>query len=332
MTRRAPVRLAMSGAAILLAALVALAWLAFRRDLGEAHARVASGSLLAATRCGPIEYAQAGSGPAVLLVHGAGGGFDQVLDVADELAKSGFRAIAVSRFGYLRTPLPADASPQAQADAHACLLDALGIRRAAIVGVSAGAPSSMQFALRHPQRCDALFLLVPLAYAPRPALELSAAQRFMFEQGIRSDLLYWLALRLAPTLVTRTVLATPPEVVAQADAAERKRVQQVAERILPLSRRQAGLRNDAAIAATLGRYDLERIAAPTMVLSVADDLYGTYGSAGYTAANVPGSHFIGYARGGHAWVGRHAEVMGELKAFLVAPRERLEGYHFIWHL
>jgi pimeloyl-ACP methyl ester carboxylesterase len=52
----------------------------------------------------------------------------------------------MSRFGYLRTPLPADASAAAQADAHACLLDALGIRRAAIVGASAGAPSAMQFA------------------------------------------------------------------------------------------------------------------------------------------------------------------------------------------
>ena len=34
---------------------------------------------------------------------------------------------APSRFGYLRTPLPSDASPAAQADAHSCLLDALGL-------------------------------------------------------------------------------------------------------------------------------------------------------------------------------------------------------------
>lgn len=41
----------------------------------------------------------------------------------------GFRTIAVSRFGYLGTPLPADPSPAAQADAYAALLDALGIQR-----------------------------------------------------------------------------------------------------------------------------------------------------------------------------------------------------------
>ena len=62
--------------------------------------------------------------------------------------------------------LPADASPEAQADAHACLLDALGIPNAAVVGVSAGGPSAMQFAIRHPQRTAALVLLVPLSWRP----------------------------------------------------------------------------------------------------------------------------------------------------------------------
>ena len=54
------------------------------------------------------------------------GGFDQGLELGDGLVRAGFRLIAPSRFGYLRTPLPADASAEAQADAHASLLDALG--------------------------------------------------------------------------------------------------------------------------------------------------------------------------------------------------------------
>jgi hypothetical protein len=45
----------------------------------------------------------------------------------------------MSRFGYLRTPLPKDAAPAAQADAHACLLDALHLSRVPILGISAGA-------------------------------------------------------------------------------------------------------------------------------------------------------------------------------------------------
>ena len=123
-----------------LAAVLAAGWLAYQDDLRREVERVSSGSQLVDTPCGPIEFAAAGSGPAVLLVHGAGGGFDQVLEFVDQFAGAGFRAVAMSRFGYLRTPLPADASAAAQADAHACLLDALKIERAALFGALAVDP------------------------------------------------------------------------------------------------------------------------------------------------------------------------------------------------
>jgi 2-hydroxy-6-oxonona-2,4-dienedioate hydrolase len=46
----------------------------------------------------------------VLIVHCAGGGYDQGLAFGEPLS-SGWRIIAMSRFGYLRTPLPPDAWP-----------------------------------------------------------------------------------------------------------------------------------------------------------------------------------------------------------------------------
>jgi hypothetical protein len=101
----------------------------FRRDIGVAYGRIASGSLLLRTPCGPIEYAEVGEGPAVLIVHGAGGGFDQGIAFGTELANRGLRVVAMSRFGYLRTPMPADASAAAQADAHVCLPLLLGGKR-----------------------------------------------------------------------------------------------------------------------------------------------------------------------------------------------------------
>lgn len=304
----------------LLAVAMLVAWLAYRSDLRRELERVSSGSQVIATRCGPIEYASLGTGPAVLLVHGAGGGFDQGLEIAQHLAAHGFHVIAMSRFGYLRTPMPADASPAAQADAHACLLDALGIERAAVVGISAGAPSSMQFALRHARRTSAMLLLVPLAYAPRdettPATQPSRSARFILEQGLKSDVLFWSALKVMPSVVTRTILATPPEVVAAAGARERERARDLMEHILPVSRRQRGLLNDSAVGASIGRYELERIKAPTLVISLQDDLYGTFDSARYTARHIPGARFVGYPSGGHVWVGHHGEVLGEMVAFL----------------
>jgi pimeloyl-ACP methyl ester carboxylesterase len=138
----------------------ALAYARYRPVRNAARARVSTGSHIAVTSCGPIEYSVAGEGPTVLVVHGAGGGFDQGLDIGDGLVRAGFRVIAPSRFGYLRTPLPGDSSPEAQADAHACLLDTLDIPDVAIMGVSAGGPSALQFALRFPARTRALVLLL----------------------------------------------------------------------------------------------------------------------------------------------------------------------------
>jgi 2-hydroxy-6-oxonona-2,4-dienedioate hydrolase len=307
-------------AGLLVAGLSVLTYTRYQRDIHQARERISVGSQIAETPCGPIEYAVAGNGPPVLVVHGAGGGYDQGMDFAPALVQSGFRVIAMSRFGYLRTPLPADASAAAQADAHACLLDALNIRRAAIAGASARAPSSMQFALRHPDRTVALVLLVPAAYVPRPGgappMKTPPGTEFLFDTALKSDFLFWAAPRLARQTVIRAILATPPAVVERASADERARVAQVLDHILPVSPRRLGLLNDAKITSSLPRYELERIEAPTLILSVVDDLYGRYDGARYSAEHIPHARFIGYPSGGHLWVGHQKEVMSEIVAFL----------------
>jgi pimeloyl-ACP methyl ester carboxylesterase len=314
-------------AGIVAGAISGVVYSRYRRDIRQARARVSTGSEIANTVCGPIELAVAGEGPPVLVVHGAGGGYDQGLDFAKPLAEQGFRTIAMSRFGYLRTPLPADASASAQADAHACLLDTLGIERAAVAAASAGAPSAMQFALRHPTRCGALVLLVPAAYAPRPhgapPLQTPAQTEFLFSTALRFDLLFWAAMRCARSLMIEAILATPLAVVENASSEERTRLDQVLKHVLPISPRRQGLLNDAAIVSTLERYELERIAVPTLVIGIADCLFGTFAPARYTAEHTPGARFIQYETGGHLWVGHHREIVGEIAAFLKeAPATR----------
>ena len=309
---------------LLIAGLFARVLANYQRDIHQARERISVGSQIVETPCGQIEYAVAGNGSPVLVVHGAGGGFDQGLDFSEALVQSGFRVIAMSRFGYLRTPLPTDASPAAQADAYACLLDALNIRRAAVVGFSAGAPSSMQFALRHPERTAALVLLVPAAYPahleqrPEGAMpkQTSAGTKFMFDTALKSDLLLWAAFRLAPQTIYQAILGTPPEVVESASADERARVAETLDHLLPFSARRLGVLNDAANENPLPRYELERIAAPTLVLSAADDGYGTYDGARYSAEHIPNARFIGYSSGGHLLVGHQEEVMSEITSFL----------------
>jgi 2-hydroxy-6-oxonona-2,4-dienedioate hydrolase len=300
--------------------LVAATWWRFDSDVKAASIRAARASTLASTRCGPIEYEEAGAGIPLLVVHGSGGGHDQGMAFAGALAQQGVRVIAMSRFGYLRTPMPADATPAAQADAHACLLDALGIRKAAVLGGSAGGPSAMQLAIRHPDRVSALVLVVPLAYkpgtvgdsAPRP----SAAGEKWLMRLLGSDFLFWAALHVARDQVIRHVVATPPEQVAAASPQEQARVNAMVDNILPVSLRAEGLRSDTALSMHLAPMPLETIRASTLIFSTRDDAFGTYAGAQYTATRIPGARFVGWEHGGHVWVGHDDEIRREILQLL----------------
>ena len=320
------VRIAVSGLiTLILLVAVSLIWWRFDKDMELASARAAQGSVLMATRCGPIEYQEAGTGAPLLVVHGSGGGHDQGMAFAGTLAHQGIRVIAMSRFGYLRTPMPADASPAAQADAHVCLLDALGIRQAAVLGGSAGAPSATQMAIRYSDRVSALVLMVPLAYKPGALTDsappLAPWVEKMLMRLIGSDFLFWAGLHVARDQLIKVVLATPPERVAAASPQERARVNTMLDHILPVSARAEGLRSDTAVGKNMKPLPLESIRAPTLVISTRDDGYGTYASAQYTANRIAGAKFIGFEAGGHTWVGHDDEVQAEIVKLLI-PQAR----------
>jgi 2-hydroxy-6-oxonona-2,4-dienedioate hydrolase len=293
--------------------------LAYRRDIRAARARVASGSKLLHSPCGSIEYADEGSGPVIFAIHGAGGGFDQSLELARDFLPAGYRVVAPSRFGYLRTPLPRDASPVSQADAYECLLDALKLEKVVVIGGSMGAPSAMQLCLRHPDHCSLLVLLFPIAFAPRSGNEPphpSPSAQFVMGTILRSDFAFWAASRFARNAVMKSILATPPIDFEKATPDEQQRTLEIMRNIEPISQRAEGLKNDGAVAPSIGRYELEQIAVPTLVISAEDDLFGTYNGGRYTAEHIPGARFVGYPTGGHVLVGRGSEVRSELTQFL----------------
>ena len=310
-----------AGVALIL--MVAVMWVAWRfhSDIAVASAKAAQGSILITTRCGPIEYQKAGTGTPLLMVHGSGGGHDHGMAFAGKLTERGIRVIAMSRFGYLRTPMPFDASPAAQADAHVCLLDPLGINKAAVAGGSAGGPSALQMAIRHPDRVSALVLLVPLAYKPSTSADsakpLAPWAEALLMQLIGSDFLFWSALHVARDQVIRYVLATPPEQVHAASPQERARINSILDQILPVSSRAAGLRSDSVLGKSLGPAALEKVRAPTLVISVRDDGFGTYAGSKYTASQIKGAKFVGFEHGGHVWVGHDDQVMAEVVKLIV---------------
>ena len=242
-------------------------WWQFRTDIAAARNRVATGSTVMQTPCGAIEYADAGTGMPLLAVHGSGGGYDQGMAFAAPLTARGIRVIAVSRFGYLRSPMPGDGSAEAQADAFVCLLDGLGIDTVAIMGGSAGAPSALAMAINHPDRVSALILVAPLDYKP-PTEANSAAPMAPWVENtmmtvLGSDFLFWTAAHTFRNQLMATVLATPPALMDTVSGAEQARANAMLDSILPISARIVGLRADTAASKSLTPSRLDLITAPS---------------------------------------------------------------------
>lgn len=305
----------MLAATLLAAASMGAAFRRYRRDLASASARIRATRQFACGPGGPIEYAREGAGVPALVIHGAGGGFDQGLLLGEQLLGAGFDIIAPSRFGYLDTAVPLDASPAAQADAHAVLLDALGIEAAIVVGASAGAPSAIELALRHPQRIAALILLVPRAYSPGgPDIHAPPESRPMLDLVLAgADFPLWLAMRWARGAVVR-FLGVPPAVERGASRAERRRVTRIMASLLPLARRLPGLRVDGDT--PIGPQPIARITAPTLAIGARDDLYSTLPAAVYLARTIAGAELMVADEGGHLLVGQTETLRARVMAFL----------------
>jgi pimeloyl-ACP methyl ester carboxylesterase len=306
---------------LMLAALLALAaasaiLVRYRRELKRARHATQQGSLIAETAAGRIEYTAQGAGPTLFSIHGAGGGFDQGLVNAAVLVGGGFRIIAPSRFGYLRTPVPQDPSPAAQADAHAALLSTLKVSKAVVLGVSAGARSALELAVRRPDLVAALILIVPAVYASDNPVRVDETRGSKFVFGIvnvGADFAWWAAQKAAPSMLMRFV-GVPPQCFAETSRTERNRAANIVASIQPLSLRFPGINIDSA--PNLHELPLEGIRAPTLIISARDDLFNTAPAAEYAARRIKGARLAIYDTGGHLLVGRADQARTEARAFL----------------
>src|ERR1039458_6882915 len=210
--------------------LAAVVYAAFAHDLAAARARLVGRSKTVETSFGTLEYAEMGEGPPILVVHGAEGGFDQGIDMTGALAGRGYRLIAPSRFGYLRSTMPGKPTTAMQANAYAQLLDRLGIGKAAAVRFSAGA---------------------------------------LVGAMVNSDFAGWAVLKLmtiTPGVMTGMMLGTDGALVRAAEPSEKARLRQALEHILPISPRIAGMNFDVKTAATREPDPVEKITCPVLTI------------------------------------------------------------------
>ena len=106
-------------------------------------------------------YIEEGEGPPVLLLHGAslGSSADVFIRNLGPLARAGFRAIAFDQPGFGLTDSPADHSPAYRRDFIPKFMDALGLKRAALVGHSQAGNPAVQLALKEPARYSHVIVL-----------------------------------------------------------------------------------------------------------------------------------------------------------------------------
>ncbi len=237
-------------------------------------------------RSGTIAYLEAGSGPAVVVLHGIG---SRAFSWTTQLERwsERYRVVAWDAPGYGLSDPFASGEPAAAdyADALADVIDALGLERPIVVGHSLGALIAGTFALRHPDRARALVLLsVACGYGYLSPVD--RERRFAARAGdVRALGPAGLAAKRSAALLS----AKAPE----ADVARVRAAMSSVNEAGYL----AALRMliDADLLATIGR-----VALPALVACGSEDAVTPPEQNRRVAEAIPGARFALIEGGGHA--------------------------------
>lgn len=284
----------------------------YRRDIAAARARLDTVPRVSVeTRYGAVEYAESGAGAPLLVSHGIFHGCDGgLLSVRDVV--SGRRVISPSRFGYLGSALPPDATAADQADAFVALLDHLDIERADAIGISAGSTSALQLALRHPDRVKHLAVISGNLPGDPNAVAPPGWARLFY-----SDLAIWAVKRFARPQAAR-LMGIPAGFPR--DAAEAEAVEEMLDSIFPIAPRIVGGVFDAYVSnPSVNDCPLEKLSVPVLLMHTRDDPLCAFSAAEQAAQRIPGCRFIALDSGGHLGLGQTERTRVELDAFLSVP-------------
>ncbi|RSN15295.1 alpha/beta hydrolase [Streptomyces sp. WAC 05977] len=177
------------------------------------HARMTEAHLHTTTaelRGGVVEYRfDRRTGPAVVIFHG--GHMNAGLALGeDTFADDDYSVLVPSRPGYGRTPLSTGKTTGGFADVTRSLCAHLGIDSvAAVVGISAGGPTAMAMAARHPDLVERVVLQSAVGPLPWPDRRTRIGARLAF--GSTTERLTWSAVRVlmraAPDVGLRILLS-----------------------------------------------------------------------------------------------------------------------------
>jgi len=271
-----------------------------------------AGSRVIKTAKGRIEWSLSGhEGPFVAGIHGGPGGYDQIAALYPALFDKGFRILAWSRPGYLRTPLKVGKTFGEQAGALAALMDALKIEKLAVMAFSAGGPVALEFALRYPERLTALILesAVSRCYVINPE---NVEENLLYSRLMFNDPVVWICNLLAKHRsenLLKSVIEIESTLGEQQveDLVSRIMNDPKKERILigliksmsPASLRRLGLANDLEQLERLEDLQLERIRTPALIIHGIHDSDVPFSHAEFAAKSIPRAELLSIEDGFH---------------------------------
>jgi pimeloyl-ACP methyl ester carboxylesterase len=225
------------------------------------------------------------------------------------LVPAGYRIVTPSRFGYLGSPLPEQATTADQADAFASLFDALGIAQAPVLAFSAGSTSAVQFALRHPERVSVLAAANspherPVTLAPRALAPLVFSQPTL-----------WFLRVVVPSKLA-AIAGTPAGYeLSEEDGGT---LETIFDSFFPMRPRAKGIIFDGYVGnPEIGSCAFEQLTVPTLGVHAADDPLASYEDARAMVARIPGSRWVRVERGGHIFIHNDEHAKREIADFLV---------------
>lgn len=119
-------------------------------------------------------------GPAITLIQGLGLSGRYWFVLPEELARAGYRVLVPDNRGTGKSPLPRRPFPiGAMADDVAAVLDAEGIERTVVAGISMGGMIAQHVALRHAARVEGLVLMATTCGLPHGKLPSARALQML---------------------------------------------------------------------------------------------------------------------------------------------------------
>jgi 2-hydroxy-6-oxonona-2,4-dienedioate hydrolase/4,5:9,10-diseco-3-hydroxy-5,9,17-trioxoandrosta-1(10),2-diene-4-oate hydrolase len=272
----------------------------------------------------PIFFAETGTGPAVVMLHGGGPGASGVSNYSrniDTLAQH-FRVIVPDMPGYGRSVKGVDhADPFGYlADMIRGLLDELGIDRAHLIGNSYGGAAALRLALDTPDRVGKLVLMGPGGIGTTRGVPTAGLKSLLAYYGgdgpsrdklasfVRNYLVYDGSSVPDELIDLRYQASVDPEVVAD-----------------PPLRRPSG----PMALRTLWRMDLTRdsrlkkLMTPTLVLWGRDDKVNRPAGGPMLLNAMPNAELVMTSHTGHWMQWERAELFNQLVTEFLGPESRL---------